>query len=209
MELMALVLTVIATFILLVANELWFRHHGTPGELSRKFVHITVGSFAAVWPFFLSWDQIRLLSVAFLIVVAASKYFGLFRALHSVQRPTWGEIFFAVVAGVLTLVTQSKGIFAAALLQMSLADGLAAVIGVRYGKRKYYVFGHTKSYEGTATFFIVSLLLLIGYSTYGHHLMPGSIAIIAAFAAIIENVGIRGSDNLLVPLAVAFLLRLN
>jgi phytol kinase len=205
---MALILTVLATFILLVLNELWFRRSGKRGELSRKFVHISVGSFAALWPFFLSWNQIRLLSLAFLLVVAASKYFGIFKAIHSVQRPTWGEVFFAVVAGILTLVTHSKGIFAAALLQMSLADGLAAIIGVRYGKHTYQVFGHRKSLEGTLTFFITSVLLLVGYSSLSHHLAVISIAGIAALASAIENIGIRGSDNLLVPLAIALLLRM-
>jgi phytol kinase len=204
---MALLITVAATFFLLVFNEFWFRKRGVRGELSRKFVHITVGSFAALWPLFLSWDQIRLLSVAFLIVVAASKYFGIFKAIHSVQRPTWGEVFFAVVAGTLTLITHSKGIYAAALLQMSLADGLAAIIGVRYGKHKYYVLRHTKSLEGTAAFFVTSVVILVGFSMYSHHLAPVTIGLIAAAAAAIENIGIRGSDNLLVPLAVAMLLR--
>lgn len=204
---MALLITVFATFVLLVCNELWFRRRGDRGELSRKFVHITVGSFAALWPLFLSWDQIRFLSLAFLLVVAASKYFGIFKAIHSVQRPTWGEVFFAVVAGALTFITHSKGIYAAALLQMSLADGLAAVIGVRFGKHKYYVFRHPKSVEGTVTFFVVSVIILTGFSMYSHHLAPAMIALIAALAAIIENIGIRGSDNLLVPLIVALLLR--
>jgi phytol kinase len=205
---MALVITILATFVLLVLSELWFRRRGNRGELSRKFVHITVGSFAALWPLFLSWGQIRLLSLAFLVVIGISKYFGIFKAIHSVQRPTWGEVFFAIVAGGLTFITHSKGIYAAALLQMSLADGLAAVIGVRYGKHKYYVFRHAKSIEGTATFFVTSVIILIGFSVYSHHIGVASIALIAAFAALIENVGIRGSDNLLVPLVVALLLQL-
>jgi dolichol kinase len=52
---------------------------------------------------------------------------------------------------------------------MSLADGLAAVIGTRYGNRqKYLVLGYTKSVLGTLTFFVVSLGILFGYSHYSH-----------------------------------------
>jgi len=63
---MALILTVLAVFGLLLVGETWWRHQAVHGEFSRKFIHITVGSFVAVWPFFLTWSQIELLSLSFL-----------------------------------------------------------------------------------------------------------------------------------------------
>lgn len=205
---MALVLSILVVFVLLILNELWWRTHAVHSELSRKFIHVTVGSFVAFWPYFLSWRQIQLLSIAFLVVVAISKYLGVFRAIHSVQRPTWGEIFFALAVGGLTFITHNKAIYAAALLQMSLADGLAAIVGTRYGNRqKYLVFGYTKSMVGTLTFFVVSVLILMGFSHYGHtYLDPTKIGVISLAATIIENLAIRGLDNVLVPLAVGLLL---
>ncbi|MEJ0072596.1 MAG: hypothetical protein WDN27_00660 [Candidatus Saccharibacteria bacterium] len=57
------------------------------------------------------------------------------------QRPTYGEIFFALIVGLLTFITSAKAIYAAAILQMSLADGFAAIIGSRFGRdNKYHVF---------------------------------------------------------------------
>ena len=178
------------------------------GEFSRKFVHITVGSFVAFWPFFLNWYQIQLLSVAFLICVAISKYFRIFQAIHSVQRPTWGEVFFAAAVGLITLVTQDKFIYAAALLQMSLADGLAAVIGVHLGRRnRYRLFGRTKSIAGTLTFFIVSLAILLAL---GHwHVVAhgfGYVLLISLLATALENLAPDGLDNLAVPLLAVFML---
>jgi phytol kinase len=205
---MALVLTVLAVLTLLTVNELWWRRHPVHSELSRKFIHVTVGSFVAFWPYFLSWRQIQLLSIAFLVVVVISKYLRVFQAIHSVQRPTWGEILFAIAVGAITLITHHKAIYAAALLQMSLADGMAAVIGTRYGNRqKYSIFGYTKSVLGTLTFFVVSVVILIGFSHYTHiHLGLTWTIAIAAAASLIENFAIRGLDNLLVPLSVALLL---
>jgi len=205
---MALALTIVLVFVLLGFNELWWRKHPMHSEFSRKFVHITVGSFVAFWPYFLSWHEIQFLSVAFLVGIAASKYLNVYQAIHSVQRPTWGEVLFAIAVGVTTLITHDKAIYAAALLQMSLADGMAAVIGTHYGNRqKYLVFGHTKSILGTLTFFFISLLILIGFSHYSHaHLSPIVIGIIAATASMIENLAIHGLDNLLVPMVVALLL---
>ncbi len=205
---MALALTVLIVFVLLTLNELWWRKHPIHSELSRKFIHVTVGSFVAFWPYFLSWRQIQLLSIGFLIGIALSKYFHIFQAIHSVQRPTWGEILFALAVGANSLLTHNKAIYAAALLQMSLADGMAAVIGTRYGNRqKYAIFGYTKSLLGTLTFFLISLAIIIGFTHYSHtYLAPVWIAGIAAIACIIENVAVRGLDNLLVPVAVALLL---
>jgi phytol kinase len=205
---MALALTIVIIFVLLTLNEMWWRRHAVHSELSRKFIHVTVGSFVAFWPYFLSWHQIIFLSIAFLIVVAASKYFHIYQAIHSVTRPTWGEIYFAIAVGAITFITHDKAIYAAALLQMSLADGMAAIIGTRYGNRqKYLIFGNTKSVLGTLTFFIVSLLIIVGFLHYTQtHLAVSHMLGISAAACIIENFAVKGLDNLLVPLVVGLLL---
>lgn len=202
---MYVTLTVIAIAGLLFGNELWWRKKGFHGEVGRKFIHITVGSFVAFWPFFMTWNQIRLLSLAFLIVVALSKYLHLFRAIHSVQRPTWGEIYFALAVGAITFITDNKWIYMTALLQMSLADGLAAILGVRYGKKRhYFVFGQVKSVIGTSAFIVTSVLILLGFVYLsGIPLSSAAILGIAYLAALIENIGVYGLDNLLVPLLVA------
>ena len=205
---MAFVLTTLIVLVILLANEFWYRKRAPHDEFSRKFVHITVGSFVAFWPFYLSWDAIRVLSIAFLIVVSVSRMLGLFQAIHSVQRPTWGEVFFASAVGIITLITDNKWVYAAALLQMSLADGLAAVIGTRYsGQHKYSVFSHAKSVAGTTTFFVVSLVVLAVFNSHlPHHLNPAEMVGISALASVLENVFIVGLDNLLVPLVVALLI---
>ncbi len=206
---MKILLTVLMVLVLVLIAELWWRKQRLHTEFTRKFVHITVGSFVAFWPFFLSWNEIRYMSLAFLLVVGISKYFRLFRAIHSVQRPTLGELFFALAVGAITLITQDKWVYAAALLQMSLADGFAAVIGTNYGQRfRYIVFGHAKSILGTLTFLIVSALILTGYShESGQYLTAIFIFDLSVAAAAIENIGVAGLDNLLVPVVVAAALR--
>ena len=194
---------------LLLASEFWWRKRQPDSELSRKFIHLTVGCFVAFWPFFLSWNEIRLLSLAFIVVIAVSKWLNIFQAIHSVQRPTWGEVYFAFVVGLLTFVTHSKGIYAAGLLQMSLADGMAAIVGVEYGVKrgkKYLVLGYPKTIIGTVTFFLISLAILFGYSADGSMLSLAYVVAIAAGATALENVAVAGLDNLLVPLMVAVVL---
>jgi phytol kinase len=207
---MKLVLTVLLVLAILLSNEYWWRHRHPHGELSRKMVHIVVGSFVAFWPFYLSWSQIELLSIAFFIVVFISKYFNLFHAIHSVQRPTIGELFFALAVGSVALITHDKWIFMIALLQMSLADGLAAVFGTRYAKRaKYSILGHTKSFVGSLTFLVVSLILMLVYSVFA----PGVeftyiLVLVALLTTVVENFSIYGLDNFLVPVITAIALKL-
>lgn len=205
-----MIITVLIVFALLCISETWWRSTKVHGEISRKFIHITVGSFVAFWPIFLSWHEIELLSLAFLIVVSISKYLHIFKAIHSVQRPTWGEVYFALAVGSVALITHSKLIYMTALLQMSLADGLAAIIGTRYGKRqKYLVFGQVKSIIGSLTFFVISLATLLVYSRTGG--LGPSLPImlsLAVGATFLENFGVFGLDNLCVPLLIAAVLRM-
>jgi len=204
-------LTVVIALILaiLIGNEWWHRRFQPHSELSRKFVHITVGSLVAFWPFWFSWQQIEWLSIVFLVAVIISKQLGVFQAIHSVQRPTWGEFFFAIAVGGVALITHNKWIYVAALLQMALADGLAAVVGVRYGNgQAYTIFRHQKSLAGTVTFLVSSYVILLVCSQVG--LLPVSALMlfgISLLATILENLGVAGLDNLLVPLSVALLLR--
>jgi dolichol kinase len=210
MNAMALILSAAAVFIMLCLSEYGWRRGYMTSEVGRKFVHITVGSFVAFWPFFLSWNQIRLLSLAFIVAVILSKVFNIFSAIHSVQRPTYGEFFFAIVVGLLTFITHSKAIYAAALLQMSVADGMAAIVGVEYGIKqqrwRYHVFGHAKTVIGTATFFVISCAILFGYSADTMRLALYWVPVIALGTTALENVGIGGLDNLLAPLFVAVVL---
>ncbi len=194
---------------LLIISEIGWRRHWLHGEVGRKFVHVSVGTFVAFWPYFLDWTEIRLLSLAFFFVVLAAMHLGVFQAIRSVQRPTYGEIFFALSVGLLTLVTESKGIYAAAILQMALADGFAAIVGGRYGREnKYRMFGRTKSLVGSGTFLVISLGILIGYSQFSDNGLAWELIFLTALGAtLFENIASLGFDNLVVPLAVGILLQ--
>ena len=193
--------------LILFGSEIWWRVRHPNSEFSRKFIHVTVGTFVAFWPFFLSWEQIRFLALGFVVVICVSKWFGIFRSIHSVQRPTWGEVFFALVVGLLTFVTHSKAIYTVSLLQMSLADGLAAITGVEYGKKfQYFVFGHAKSIVGSLAFLVTSWLLLFAYMQYTHDFVVAIVIILPLVGMLIENLAVGGLDNLLVPLLFAVVL---
>ena len=106
------------------------------------------------------------------------------------------------------MVTHSKGVYAAALLQMSLADGFAAILGTHFGRdNKYHLLGHNKSVVGTATFIVTSALILVGYGTFSVAGITGPVVLFGALgAALLENVSPFGFDNITVPLFIGLLL---
>jgi dolichol kinase len=104
-------------------------------------------------------------------------------------------------------MTHQPAVYAVALLHMSLADGLAAVVGDRYGHGStYHIFGTKKSRLGTLTFLCVSLAILVAFSVQQGVSLGIWLPLIAAGATILENFAIRGLDNLLIPVFVALLL---
>ena len=206
----AAILAVLVVFGLLMISEYLWRIRKIRSEFTRKFVHITVGTFVAFWPFFLSWHYIELLSVAFLVVVSFSRLLYIFHSIHRVPRKTHGEVLFAIGVGATALITHEPWVFMVAILHLSLADGLAAVVGTHYQRPgKYKVLNHTKSVLGTLTFWLVSVLILSVYVLlHGPRDLWPVIIWLPPLAALIENIGIGGSDNLLVPVVVAVVLRL-
>jgi dolichol kinase len=205
---LATALVVIATFGVLVFAEYLSRARQIHAELTRKLVHVAVGTFVAFWPFFLSWRSIQLLSLAFFLVVCISIKFDIFRSIHAVKRNVMGELLFAIVIGVLAIICTNPWIFMVAMLHLSLADGLAAVVGLGWGDtNQYKVFGKVKSIAGTLTFAVVSFVVLGIYFVYGGGATSFSTILwLPLVAAATENLAVYGTDNLVTPLLVAIIL---
>ncbi|MEI6249470.1 MAG: hypothetical protein WCP00_02610 [bacterium] len=194
-------------FMLLVINEIWWRRKKKHSELSRKLIHILVGSFVAFWPYIMSVNSIRIISVLFTIVVFSSMKFNIFKSIHSVKRDSLGEIYFAISVGLITFINPSHLVYTISLLTMSLADGLAALVGTYYGmNRKYKVYGRAKTVLGSLTFFIVALVLILIYIDKTGHVFSLGYLAVAAGLTLIENISPKGMDNLLVPLVAALFL---
>lgn len=201
--------TAAAIFLILVVAEMLWRAKLLEAEHSRKLVHIVVGTFAATWAFYMQDQQIVLLAGAMFLVVVISRLLGIFSSIHSVKRKTWGELFFPIGIALSALLTDSPWIFLAAILHVSLADGLAAVVGRRYVRTHgYKVLGQQKTLVGSLAFFNASLFIVISIVLLVPELqfIPIVLLLVPALATAAENLGLYGSDDLLVPLIVTVLL---
>ena len=87
---------VFVIFCVVVLTEFLWRLRDISTEVSRKLVHIFVASFVAFWPLIMSWHYIQLIGLAFLLIILISWRFNILKSIHSIERTTAGELFFAV-----------------------------------------------------------------------------------------------------------------
>lgn len=205
------VLVILGAFLFLAVVEYVSRRLRSKAhsEVTRKITHMTAGCVAAVFPFIFKWWEIGAISLLCLFVVSISIRYNILRSIHSVNRHSLGEVFFALAIGALAFLDGSPWVFAAAMLNLGLADGAAAIIGVKYGKRtRYEVFGYRKSVVGTLAFFVTSFLITGAYLLATHRQDDMTLLmLVPVVATLVENFAVVGTDNLFVPLVVAGLLK--
>jgi len=150
-------------------------------------------------------------SVLASVITLLSYRFPLLPGINSVGRQSLGTFFYAVSFGLLVAwfwYLQQPQYAAIGIMVMTWGDGLAALIGQRFGKHQYKVFGAIKSWEGSLTMtlasYIVSSLILLGVQ--GNIWQTWVLSLVIAIAATgLEAVSFLGIDNLTVPLGSATL----
>ncbi|MGF1672085.1 MAG: diacylglycerol/polyprenol kinase family protein, partial [Rivularia sp. (in: cyanobacteria)] len=185
-------------------------------EIVRKIVHIGTGNVILLaWWLDIPASIGVTASILASILTLLSYQFPILPGINSVGRKSLGTFFYSVSIGILIAwFWYLKQPFYAALgiLIMAWGDGLAALIGQRFGKHKYNVLGGQKSLEGSLTMtlvsFIVSSLILLNVqgNTWETWLVS---VVVAVVATALEAISILGIDNLTVPLgsaALAFVL---
>jgi phytol kinase len=178
----------------------------------RKFLHIMTGNIAFILPLFNTREIMVFLAAAPFILftfmispyspvksmqIKASKAgHGLGLVYYSITWTVLGYLFF-----------NHKEIIAVGILAMSYGDGLASVIGVKYGGRTYNVFGDVKSYAGSCVMFlstfIIMIVALIFYDVSLSHIVLFYLVFIAFITTLVEGLTPKGIDNITVPFITA------
>jgi dolichol kinase len=116
---------------------------------------------------------------------------------RSGERPLMGAITFYAGATI-AIVIFSEPVAAAAIAVLALADSLSTVVGYYFGRHKLPV-NNKKSWEGSATFFLTALAILLFFVS------PLRAFCTALIAMAVEALP-RIDDNISIPLAVGALL---
>ena len=109
------------------------------------------------------------------------------------------------IAVLLTILTVPKRAALVAIYTLAIADPLAAVVGISYGRRRI---AHNRSLEGSLAFFAVTLVIaatVLGWGTGASRLsLAGAAGLTALAAAVCELLPLRIDDNMTIPLFVGF-----
>lgn len=211
-----LVLTVFG--VVVVALNLISSHGNIHPETSRKAVHIVMGLVTLCFPWIFkdAWPVLLLAGIA-IFALTSTRLIGSLQerfggVLHSVERTSMGEMYFPLSVAALFLLSCGDWLlYVIPLLTLTLADALAALVGVHYGQHRYVTSEGTKSAEGSLAFFVVAFLSvhvpLLLLSSIGRTESLLIALVLGILVMLFEAISVRGLDNLFIPLSCYALLR--
>lgn len=187
-------------------------------ELLRKTIHLTSLSIPIIYYFISSETAAIILAIlaGLALIIDWTRYlspdvgkifykiFGFLLREHEVdhQKRNLNGATYVLISALVGVLIFPKLIFITAFSILIVSDSLAALIGRKFGRRKFL----SKSFEGTLTFFISACIVILFTPKVGNFPEEYWIGFIAAFiGAIIENISFKLiDDNLSIPLAVGF-----
>ncbi len=211
------VISLAYVFGLIGLAEFMRRWRGYSSDFTRKVIHIGVGMLAWALPFLFDEPWLFILACAgFMIINLLDWHFGFFAAMSSNNRSNLGTVYFPFAAAVVAYIYwDTPPIMVAALMPLAWGDGLAPVIGRKFGQHYYKIQGNTRSIEGSIGFFFAALLAtwLALWVIPGPPQITPSTALLPAlfvgfFTALVEAVTIWGLDNLTVTATAMIILSL-
>ncbi|MDP1551917.1 MAG: SEC59/DGK1/VTE5 family protein [Methanobacteriaceae archaeon] len=170
-------------------------------KFSRKFVHIMVGNILFILPIFATRDVITFLAAApFIVLTFLMSPYSPVKMKNKVSASghSLGLVYYAISWTVLAyMFFDQPWIIAIGIAAMSYGDGMASLIGEKFGKTKYRILGDEKSLEGSLGMFIVLIIMLaIVLAYYSVPLNILTIFMVAMVATVLEGITPRGLDNL-------------
>lgn len=206
------VLTFGWVFLVLGATLLLKRKKNLSDEASRKIVHIFV---AFAWIpmalcFGTTWHAV-IPPAAFIVLNAISYKRDLFSAMErsDESKKSLGTVYYAVSMTVMAAWTcfmpELLPCYGAGLFCMALGDGLAPVFGSIH-KGNVRLFGGRTLYGSICVFFVSFFVVSVFAGLFPvMALTVGEMALTALAAVALELIGVKGFDNLTLPLGVFLL----
>jgi len=187
---------------------------GIRSEIYRKCIHLSCVLFPLLYLFWLGKEQIvilcGLITCGFVLaeVLRLKSDWGnrVFKMIFTpllregekedtITGATW--LFMALTV---TFLIFDRKIAVAAVLILTIADSLAAIVGKRYGTKRFF----DKTWQGSSVFYICTVAILIIIFPE----MAFRVLLIALPVTLLEALRLPVNDNLLIPLFSGLLLTL-
>jgi dolichol kinase len=199
------------TFLLIITEKYFSKKYPIAG---RKILHILVGNIAFILPVFQTREVMAFIAAApfILLTFLMSPHSPVkrIRGKTSEAGHGMGLVYYAIAWTVLAyFFFDSKEVIAIGIFAMSYGDGLASLLGMKLGMRKYHIFQEEKSFFGSGIMFLFTfLMMIVALVFYEISLSSNMIFVllgIAGISAVVEGVTPLGLDNLAVPFVIIVL----
>ena len=212
MNLYGLMVSILYIVIVIALSNLFAK---VSKEASRKFIHIMLANWWIIAMIF--FDNVwyaATLPALFIIINYLSYKYDIIKEMErdgdDKSEKTLGTVFYAISLLVMTIFNFSiwhntfPGLVGT--LVMGYGDGFAAIAGKSIKSKDYKVFGSKKTFAGSVTMFIISLIIISCAFVYLNipYWFIKSI-VIAIISTILEALSVKGTDNITVPLITMLL----
>jgi dolichol kinase len=206
----------VAIILLLGFNELNYRRLNVKGEITRKFAHFTATVAVVPFPYiFSSHWYVLVLAFIFFVALFVTQYSKQLKSIHDIERKSIGSYLLPAAIYFTFLISNlldNKFIYILPMLILGICDPMAAIVGMGMKKNNHQIklFGVAtgKSIFGSGAFlftsFIISLIALYFHRGLFDFKTFWLAAVIAVISSLAELISWRGSDNLTIPVSVAF-----
>jgi dolichol kinase len=172
---------------------------------ARKATHTLTGILAFSFPFLLTKPQIIILSAVFVVIMSVAKLKKIL-VLNTVERKTWGEVYFPASVGICAFIglPHNLNAYLIAILCLTFADTAANIVGNIASLKVIKIGTQTKSIGGTLACIIITFIIFALFHPLNNNAWL-SILFVSILIGLIEMLSIYGTDNLTVPVSATLL----
>jgi dolichol kinase len=211
---LALAVSYVFVFAAIGIAEGMRKWRGYSTDFTRKFIHITVGTWSVgTVLLFDRWYMAIIPPASFILINYLSYRQETFKAMETGEKGNLGTVYFPFsFVLIVFLFWQQPHLVVASLMPMTWGDAMAAVLGARYGQFRYTLWGSTRSLEGSISMFLfaftATFLVLWLFPPLGLGISLLYALIVSVITTLVEAVTPWHLDNLTVPLVSAVTLYL-
>ncbi len=209
MIILGYILTYLYLLLVLIVSQVLYNKYKVKKIITRKIVHIFI---AFVWfiMYYFFKDSIHIIvpPFTFIFLNYLSYKKNIFKSIEN--KESFGTIYYPISVFIMALLTyifpNLIGGYAIGLFSMALGDGLAPLIASRFKTIKLI---NNKTISGSFTVFFVTIMVCLFFNIYlelDYNIL--TLFIISVCASLIELIGIKGLDNLYLPLGIFLLVTL-
>ena len=176
-------------------------------EALRKIIHIGMGPLIPLAKFLNINQTSALYFTGIVSLLTLINYQSkLFPTIEDIDRKSYGTLLYCLSLFILIYLYWNKDptSLIVGFFIMTFGDGFAGLIGKNFQSKSWFFLRQKKSFFGTMTMFITSLIIVFGLGYSQNYNFNINFFTIAFISTILEQFSIFGIDNFIVPISAAF-----